>query len=83
MSSPLSAHLVAYSLTIFMLILKALATKITKVAIIIVATADIMAAPLYRLLPYRSIYSYYAADAVLNLDSSDSYTAIIYRLNKK
>jgi len=82
-SSSLSAYSVAYSLTIFVLILEALAAEITEVAMVIMAAADVIAAPLYRLLPYHSVCSCCAANAVLNSDGSDSYAAIIRRLNKE
>jgi len=82
-SSPLSAHLVAYSLTIFVLILEALATEIAEVAVVIVAAADVVAAPLYRSLPCRGVCSRCAANAVLNSDGSDSHAAIIRCLNKE
>jgi len=82
-SSPFSAHSVACSLTIFILILEALAAEIAKVAIVVVAATDVVAAPLYRLLPCCGVCSCCAANAVLNLDGSDSRAAIICRLNKE
>jgi len=82
-SSPLSAHLVACSLTIFMLILEALAAEIAEVAVVVVAAADVVAASLYRSLPCRGVCSRRAANAVLNLDGSNSRAAIIRRPNKE
>jgi len=64
-------------------ILEALAAKIAEVAVVVVAAADVVAAPLYRSLPCRGVCSRRAANAVLNLDSSDSYTTIIRHLNKE
>jgi len=70
-------------LTIFVSILEALAAEIAEVTIVVMAAADVVAAPLYRLLPCRGICSRRAANAVLNLDGSDSRVAIIRRLNKE
>ena len=45
--------------------------------------SSIILLPLYRSLPYRGIRSYYIANAVLNLDGSNSYAIISRRLNKE
>jgi hypothetical protein len=45
--------------------------------------SNIMLLPLYKSLPCYGVHSRYIAGAVVNLDSSGSYTAVNRRLNKE